>query len=116
MLLSSLMLKRKTLVTWVMNPSLFRCPCGARAPEETLGMSPLLLVENDLGSQEIDEEKAHQNQHIGPQVRKSQSLGEGPNADGLIPGRWKGKAQYPSPAREGRDGYQQAGKIRGRDD
>src|SRR5262249_58442277 len=74
------------------------------------------LVENAMASEKTDEKKPRQYQHIGPQIRKSQCLGEGPNADGLIPGRWKGKAQHPSPAREGGDRYQQAGKIRGRDD
>src|SRR5262245_57218663 len=115
MLLSSLMLRRKTLVTWVMNPALFSCLCGARGPEETLGMSPLLLVENDPGSQEVDEEKAREYQQIGPEILQPQCLGEGPDTDGLIPGRGKGKAQQPSAAGEGRDGHQQAGKIRGRD-
>src|SRR5262252_3423523 len=63
-------------------------------------MSALLLLQNDLRGNEKAEREQRKDERIEPEIGIAQSFGEGADADGLKPGRWKHQADHPSLAGE----------------
>src|SRR6516225_1501143 len=74
--------------------------CCAVAGSLAVAISGLLLPQDQLGSNEIDQRKAHKDEHIDPQVGKTECLIERPDADRLEPGRRKCQADEPALARK----------------
>ena len=54
-------------------------------------MSSLLLAQNELRGDEIDDEKSREHQYVGPKLLEAKRLGEGADADRLVPRRGKPK-------------------------
>src|SRR5262245_2108597 len=87
-------------------------PCEvAPADGVATDISGLLLLQQYLCGKEVDEREGRKDEPIGPEIRKPESFGEGADADGLEPGRWKHQADKPSLASEGGHGHQQTGKV-----
>src|SRR5215471_14416732 len=79
-------------------------------------MSGLLLLQNQLRSNEIDQRKAHKDEHIDPQVGKAECLIERPNADRLEPSRRKCQPDEPPLPRQGGHRNEQTGEVHRRYD
>src|SRR6516162_8533522 len=79
--------------------------CGAA------DMSGLLLAQNELRGDEVDNEKSREHQYVGPKLLEAERLGEGADADRLVPRRGKAQAQRSSATGQRRDRHQQSGKI-----
>src|SRR5215470_4260122 len=82
---------------------------GAVAPADGVAtdISALLLLQHCLGGKEVDEREGRKDERIEPEIGKPESFGEGADADGLEPGRWKHQADKPSLTGEGGHGHQQ---------
>src|SRR6516165_4342931 len=77
----------------------FACNAGAFcavAAWPAAVISGLLLLQYQLRSNEIEQRKGRKDEHIGPQVGKSERLVERPDADRLEPGRRKCQADKPT--------------------
>src|SRR3974390_2255296 len=58
-------------------------------------ISPLLLLEHYVSGNEVADRKQHKDKRVEPEIRKSEPLGKGADADRLEPSRWKRKADRP---------------------
>src|SRR6516165_7137873 len=70
------------------------CPCTAAAWLAG-DISGLLLLQQQLRGNEVDEREAHEDEHVEPQIAKTERLVEGADADRLEPGRGKRQADEP---------------------
>src|SRR3974377_551711 len=73
------------------------CPWKS-APRLASDISALLFLQKDMRGGEVADREEEKDQHIEPEIRITQSLGEGPDADRLKPARWKKQANQSSRA------------------
>src|SRR5262245_8778715 len=116
MLRSSFTARRKTLTRWVRRPPLLSCACAAPTLELAGGMSRLLLAQNELRGDEVDDKEDREHEQVEPELAEAQPLGEGADADRLVPGRRKAQAGQPPGTGKGGYRHQQAREIDGRND
>src|SRR5262245_9481435 len=87
-------------------------PCEvAPADGVATDISALLLLQYCLRGKEVYERKGRKDERVEPEIGKPESFGEGADADGLEPGRWKHQADKPSLPSEGGHRHQQTGKV-----